>query len=529
MKTLSQPTQRLLSNYQEWYRSLEPLREVSTLHVDEAASAIATFYEKIRGIVDWREEHLLRKASIERILRRRVLMGEEMDTLAEHMVLELIRGGHLPNDAIPEIKIQEVQRSIDKYLFLFQNVSAEHEKQLTELQDWLLGIAACEAEAILSPPSKERALIDYMTEVMQSRIEIKGQMSERSRKTQIFIACQQSLFKLDAPLLSYHLLQKWYPEWIKFTPSFPQLADIARDIFDIYTEIERELSHPMAQRFYSLCEKYDTAYLLLGDVLEKDPINAGGLLENPAALEAAIREAYGKRLLKSKIKVKRAAIYSTLSIFVTKVALALGLEIPIDKYLTGGFGLLALGINLSVPPLLMAILILTIRPPSRENLQRSILEVMKNVYESEQRDTYAIRQPRKRGAALSFFLFLFYALSFILSYGLIFWLLTKLNFSLLSQIIFLMFISLISFAGVKIRQRSKELVIQEERGPALFGIFELFALPIIQTGKWLSGKLARYNILIILINALIEMPLQMFLEFLEQWRFFLKEKKDEIH
>jgi len=190
---------------------------------------------------------------------------------------------------------------------------------------------------------------------------------------------------------------------------------------------------------------------------------------------------------------------------------------------------MALGINLAVPPLLMALLVLSIRPPSRENLQRSILEIMKNVYESEQKDTYTIRRPREKGAALSFFLALFYILSFILSYGIIFWLLTKLNFSLLSQIIFVMFISLISFAGVKIRQRSKELVIQEEKGPALFGIFELFALPIIQTGKWLSGKLAHYNVIIIAINALIEMPLQLFLEFLEQWRFFLKEKKEEIH
>src|SRR3989344_1962872 len=529
MKTLSPATKRLLQRYREWYRSLEPHEDITTLHVDEAISAVATFYEKLRGIVDWKEEHLLRKGAIERILRRRVLMSEELDTLAEHIVLELIRGGHFPNDAIPDTKIQDVQRSIDKYLFLFQNVFAEQEKQLVEIQDWLIGIAACEVEAVLSPPSKERALIDYMTELMQSRIEIKGEIPERSKKTQIFLACQQSLFKLDAPLLSYHLLQRWYPDWIQLTPHSQQLTDIARDIFDIYTEIGGELSHPMARRFYALCEKYDTAYLLLGDILERDPVGAGTLLENPAELGAAIREAYGARLWHSRNKVKRAAIYSTLSIFVTKVALALGVEIPVDKYLTGGLNFMALGINLAVPPLLMALLVLSIRPPSRENLQRSILEIMKNVYESEQKDTYTIRRPREKGAALSFFLALFYILSFILSYGIIFWLLTKLNFSLLSQIIFVMFISLISFAGVKIRQRSKELVIQEEKGPALFGIFELFALPIIQTGKWLSGKLAHYNVIIIAINALIEMPLQLFLEFLEQWRFFLKEKKEEIH
>src|SRR3989338_8262781 len=134
MKTLSPATKRLLQRYQEWYGSLEPKESITTLHVDEAASAVATFYEKLRGIVDWKEEHLLRKGAIERILRRRVLMSEEFDTLAERIVMELIRGGHFPNDVIQDSKIPAIQRSIDKYIFLFQNVSAEHEKRLMEMQ-----------------------------------------------------------------------------------------------------------------------------------------------------------------------------------------------------------------------------------------------------------------------------------------------------------------------------------------------------------------------------------------------------------
>ena len=41
---------------------------IPTIHVDEVASAVAAFYEKIRGVVDWREEHLMRRAAIERML-----------------------------------------------------------------------------------------------------------------------------------------------------------------------------------------------------------------------------------------------------------------------------------------------------------------------------------------------------------------------------------------------------------------------------------------------------------------------------
>ena len=46
------------------------------------------------------------------------------------------------------------------------------------------------------------------------------------------------------------------------------------------------------------------------------------------------------------------------------------------------------------------------------------------------------------------------------NFGLIWWVLSKLDFGILSKIIFLIFISLISFAGVKIRERAKELQVE---------------------------------------------------------------------
>ena len=61
MAELSQPTQKLISRYQNWNQSLQPQEGTTTIHVDEVASKVASFYERMRGVVDWREEHLLRK------------------------------------------------------------------------------------------------------------------------------------------------------------------------------------------------------------------------------------------------------------------------------------------------------------------------------------------------------------------------------------------------------------------------------------------------------------------------------------
>ena len=90
-------------------------------------------------------------------------------------------------------------------------------------------------------------------------------------------------------------------------------------------------------------------------------------------------------------------------------------------------------------------------------------------------------------------------------------------------------ISLIAFAGAKIRERSKELQVTEEKGTLLDFFIDLFSLPILRLGKWLSARFAKYNVIMVLLNSFIDMPFQVFVEFLEQWRSFLKEKKEEIH
>jgi len=73
MSEISQQTKGLISQYQTWYRSLRPEENTLTIHVDEVASKMTSFYEKIRGVIDYRGEHLLKKTAIERKLKRRLL------------------------------------------------------------------------------------------------------------------------------------------------------------------------------------------------------------------------------------------------------------------------------------------------------------------------------------------------------------------------------------------------------------------------------------------------------------------------
>ncbi len=539
---LSQETQNLIEKYQLWYKTSQTKQDVPTISVDEVASKVAGFYEKIKGVVDWREEHLLRKRAIERILKRKMILQEKNESIAEPLVYELIRGGHFPNNSIPETKIQDIQKILNKYFFILDNAPAnikitknkQKNNGKSKIQDWLLDIASYEIEKILASTEKQETLIKYMFDLMKQRIKISqgavafNGITEQEKNIQIYIAVQRALLKFDDATITYCLILKQYPEWNNLSPDSPLLLEIAEKIYHIQKNIRKQLKHPLSEKFFNICEQYNTSYLILDDILTKNILKAKENLENPDILENLIKKSYSKKLIKLKTKIKRAALYSTISIFLTKIGIALAVEMPIERYITGDFNLTTLWINILLPPFLMFLLVISIKPPKKENLDSVIMEIMKIIYQKEKKDIYEIKTHRKKGQILNSIIFIIYCLTFLISFGIIYKILLYLNFSYPSMVIFIFYFSIISFLGVKIRESSKELTVKKEKETIIFFILDLFFLPILRMGKWFSKELTKLNIGLF-ITILIDMPFSTFLEFLEQWRYFLKEKKQEIH
>ncbi len=538
MHQLSQPTQKLISHYQRWYQQLQPKEGVSTIHVDEVASKVAAFYEKIREIVDWKEEHLMRRAAIIRKLKRRFLDWElnnlsKSKEIAEPLVLELIRGGHFPNDRIEETKIADVQRVINKYVFILKNSPpAKSGREKLQFYNWILEIAACEVEDVLAPFIKEKALIGYMFELMKERITLNEgvfvfkRIKEEGKNIQIYIAVQQALFKLDRPIISYNLLKYKFPQWNDKSGEW--LSGITKNIYTIWNDIEKDLSHPLGKKFYTICEKYDTPYLLLGDVLsEENPAEISKKISEPEIFEGLIKKAYNKRFSTLKTRLFRAAVYSTLSILLANSLSLLILEIPLARLITGRFMPITILVDILGPTFLMFLLVVTIKPPSKNNLDLVIMETMKIIYGKI--DTYEIKIPKKRGVIIRSIIGLIYLLGACISLGAIVGIFKLAKFPPTSVIINIIFVALITFAGLAIRNRGKELTVEEKKGGFLGFVFDILSLPMASLGRWLSNKWKKYNAIAVFFNVLIDMPFLVFVEFLEQWRYFLKEKKEEIH
>ncbi len=540
MSKLSQETNNLIKEYRKSQKLIDSRTDKSTIHVDEVTSRVASFYEKIRGIIDWKEEHLLKRSAIERSLKRRVFPNINLsngriskETInAESLVLELIRSGHFPNDQIREDKINEIQEIINKYVYFLNNSPLPGKESRIQFYQWLLSIAACEIEESLSPALKERALMDYMYQSLKEKIELdqkiieKRKNAEKNKNIQIYINVQKSLFDLDTPVINYHLIKYKYPEWSSLDSE--KIKEISENFPKTKKELESHWNYHLRGKISQVCQKYNTPYLILGKIIEDDPDKVEEKISNPEKFESLIKEKYNTRLKTLKSRLRRAAFYSTLSIFLTNILALLLIEIPLANYFWWNFSTTAWMIDIFVPTLLMAFLVITIKPPPKGNLETVIMETIKIAYGNQKKDKYKIKSFRKKGKVFNVLIFLIYLISFILSLGVISWLLSKINFPPSSYFIFIIFLSLIAFAGTKIREKAKELHMNEDRETFTSTLTDIFALPIIYIGKWLTNRWKKYNIVSTFFNALLDMPFSIFLEFLEQWRFFLKEKKERL-
>ncbi len=349
MAVLTQPLQNLLKSYSAYLEAKKPSLEEPKIEVDEVASKVAEFYEKFRNLIDYQESHLLRKNVIGRALRRRVFLKDVSgEDIAEPLIKEVIRSGYLGNNAIPEQKIGEVQEIIDSLLFFLDYAENSSLPSADDFSDWLLGISVCAIEECLATPFKDRMLARMMFETLRSKFEIKGaSLPQSDSDALLFIAAQKSLFRVDNDQLAYRLLQLFSPNWERTPPQ--ETPSQANELFTAYERISHYLRHPFLPSFLKLCNRYNIVFQLLGNLV----FGSKGFEH----FERDIETAYEERLRIERGKLSRMALLSILSFFLSKILVAVAIEVPIDLYLVGHFSLTHAIANIVFPPVLMLFIV----------------------------------------------------------------------------------------------------------------------------------------------------------------------------
>lgn len=529
MQTLSPSCQSLLQSYTAHFTKKKAVKPQAAIHVDEVALEIAKFYEMIRNIVDYREMHLLRKNAILRALGRGLLLYGRDSKIAELLIREIIRSGHLPNDTISEEKVVEVERILSNLIFFLESLKKEGNANERRISKWLIRITAPAIEESLDLPIKDRLMSDTMLLALKDRLIIKGaEINERDKAIQLFISIQRALLRVDDDQLEYRLVKLLYPYWD--TPSPEEREMIATKLPLIKKTLAFYISHPIQNSFFKLGNRYNTPFLLLKDAIfnqqsfSRDPEE---LFRNKETLDRAIESVYLKRYAQQRKHLRRLAFFTVLSLFITKVLIALAVEVPIEAYLTHDYSLINTSINIVFPPALMGLIILFIRPPSKENINFVKKELYAVVFEKYRKE-YLLVVPKEKDPIIQKLVWAFYSIVSLAVFSSLVAILSLADFSIASIAVFIIFTSVVAATGMRVRNRSKELSMEEEKTSLVSFFTQAIVMPFVTLGQLIIEGLSKFPLLVMLIN-LIDVPFQMFLVFIENFSEFIRRKKEELY
>lgn len=523
------PIDELVDAYARPLLPPAPGEGTETVHVDRAMSRIAFAYEKVRNAVEYRETHLLRRAAIARILRRRLqVSADDLEGVAEGLLKELIRARYLPDATFPETVIEEVTIILSNYQRL-RNALPKGERTLGED---VLEFAASAIEQHLVPPLHVEALIASAHDTFRTVIEVSGEsLPEAALDEQLYVALHQVLARSDADTMRYQLFLLRMPEWKdRVLADDTNVAAVALRLPAVRAEIEAVLTHPLQDRLHRKLRKQIAPFVVLRTMVEKYGPEARAIFQDPDRFEPAIRETAQDLYRDVKARIRRSAVRAIIYLFLTKFVVALLAEVPYDLYIANELHALPLVINILFPPFLVFLIALWIRLPGEGNTQKVIRRLWGVAYGAHGGDWRVLVRPPSARKSLSQGLFAFaYVISIVLVYGCIGLLLNKyLSYNVVSTTIFLLFLSLVSFFGYRIRQSVRELMIAPRREGIFSLIFDFLSIPLMRVGRFLSLHFSRLNVLAFLLDAILEAPFKTVVDFFEDWIAYLREKREEI-
>lgn len=512
MENLTSAAQELIAAVEKNYQEKLSWESQPKIHSRETISFFAFLYERLRNFVDYQEEHLLRRRAITRALNRRFLFPQPAENTARGLILELVRARYLPNNTIPQAKILTCTKIIEKYLNLIRTIP--------DLRDLLISFAAREIEESLTLDN-ELSLLLFAQKVFKSKLLVKDDIL-------LFIALEEALSRADEATIRYHLIKLTIANWDELPPD--QAWQLGQKIVQVNQEICNRIASPEKEPLVRRVRQEIAPYVILRDVIKQNEGTLAKILADPTLLEKTANLVASARYRKAATNLRTAAIQSFIYIFLTKMLFAFVIEVPYDLYVLQRFRLLPLVINLLFPPCFMLLTTQTITIPGLANTQRIIRELKNAIYHQPgiSIPQVAIDFLGRVRPFLDLTFTLLYILTFVIVFGGVVFLLNKLEFSLASMAVFFFFVSTVAFFAFRIRRNFGDLTISPEKEGLLSGLFNFISYPFIRLGYFFSRALSQLNIFILILDLLIEAPLKMLLELIEEWFAFIRQKQEEI-
>lgn len=498
------------------------LADEPRLTVHAAVSRFAVLYERIRNAVDYKDEHLLRKAAILRILNRHFILEVDPKAIALNLIRELIGARYIPNGELPERIVDVVAEIVQKEQAVerCRVGSAAHYR-------WLRTLIAVEIEETLVDATREKTLTTWLYEQCSGKIRSTADLSETDLRIQIYLACHRTFLKADDDMLAFKLMRAFLSDWLRPASWIESPLAMAERLVGVERRIRLTLRHPMSAKIQRAVKPWAVAFRFLTEAMAEPGVERKGFLGNTETMHAAIRKIVERDERRTRGRLRRGAVRAIIYIFLTKMLLAFAVEVPVERIIYSRLDTTALGVNLLFPPVLMAFVALFIRVPGKMNTDR-ILSHADTLLSSEGIPLREVRQTVQRRFWGSVMFGSLYALLYIFIFGSIGMVLSQFHFTWVSIAIFLFFLCTVSFFAYRLRLSARENVIVHGKESLRSALLDAVSLPILRVGHWLSRGISRLNVFLFFFDFLLEAPFKILLSVFEEWLAFLKEKKEEL-
>jgi len=527
--TLTTVTNNLLNAFHS-IQPKPPTDEFTKLSVSQTVSFLALVYEKVRNAIEYREDHLIRRAAIERIIKRRLAMNPEGTNEAENILRELMWARYFPNGSLDAQDIYEIQHILDRYLDIRkQLLPGRIHKTRAYLSEFLLQLVTAEIEEHLSPTisQQEADFGYYIFQTLKDKVKIEDVNTEQ-KDTYLFVAIEKAYRKSDQAYQRYHLFRLFYKHLSRYTDE--EIHDLIPKLPDIFHKIDALITNPTVEKLVRFTRKQLPPFLILFSLFRENKANIDDILINKNKLWTYVEKIAREKYMQVRSKLNILAFRSLIYIFITKMLFALILEIPVSQYIYNHVNYWAIGINSLAPPLFMLLIILSVSVPGEDNTKRLFLRIVDIIDKDSsygKSTAFITKKVKNRRPVLAFGFTVLYLSTFIVTLYLIHLGLKMLHFNLLSEALFIFFISVVAFFAYRIKQVANMYRLTEKN--TLFSpIFDFFFMPILSMGKLFSQGVSKINFFIVLFDLIIEAPFKLIFEVIEEWISFVRLKKEEI-
>jgi hypothetical protein len=497
---------------EELVRRLSKGPDRSNLKDDSARGVIgvlARVYERARNAMEYRADHLVRRAAIERILKRQLVFRQDPDKVAEELMLELKWAKYLTPLEMEQLSQDELARILYKYL--------GSDKSGNLPFDWLVGVMSAEIEEKFNLNTDYRKFTNFAFQAIKQKVKL---TQENQLELLLFIAVDRIFTQSDEAQVGFHILRLLDNKWME------RQSDESGVMVDAYQLYSQAIHHKLLGRLSRFVRRQTGPLVLLRDIYFSSPGEFETVITDKDKFYSKAKEVLGVQLGLTGAAVKTAVVRSIVYVFLTKMIIGLLVEMPLDTLLVGHVEWVPLIINLLFPPILMWLMSRQIALPGESSRAALIEQCWQTVAEFEtlQDDSDVLEDTVRQGFLGWYGVFsVLYSLVFAGVFFLILYVLRLFGFSLASMAIFVFFLTVVAFFAFRIRQTAQLYSYKNDTG-----LSDTITLPLLAVGAIFNQGLVHLNFLAFVFDFILEAPYKTILRILDSWVQFLSAKKEEV-